>query len=147
MTITRKPTPDECPNSSFHGNPFRYCGICDWVEEELGPKEAAIEKSPEYVLDLVRALTQGETLDFQGHKVPLDVQELLKEWGPRPHLCFIDVGRDMLAYSDNQYLVGCRCHDGNTYQIWQPGDPPFVCRVSGAKVVDPRTLMPPDDKA
>ena len=25
-------SPDECPAASTHGNPFRYCGTCSWVE-------------------------------------------------------------------------------------------------------------------
>lgn len=25
-------TPEQCPAASSHGNPFRYCGSCSWVE-------------------------------------------------------------------------------------------------------------------
>jgi len=25
-------TPEECAAASTHGNPFRYCGVCSWVE-------------------------------------------------------------------------------------------------------------------
>lgn len=25
--------PEDCPERKYHGNPFRYCGSCSWVEE------------------------------------------------------------------------------------------------------------------
>lgn len=25
-------SPEQCPAASTHGNPFRYCGSCSWVE-------------------------------------------------------------------------------------------------------------------
>jgi hypothetical protein len=25
--------PEECPDPSVHGNPFRYCPLCSWIEE------------------------------------------------------------------------------------------------------------------
>ena len=28
-------TPEQCPAASSHGNPFRYCGSCSWVEPPL----------------------------------------------------------------------------------------------------------------
>jgi hypothetical protein len=27
------PTPADCPNPDLHGNPFRYCPSCNWIEE------------------------------------------------------------------------------------------------------------------
>ncbi len=29
-------TPEQCPAAETHGNPFRYCGTCSWVEEPSG---------------------------------------------------------------------------------------------------------------
>jgi hypothetical protein len=26
------PTPEECPSPEVHGNPFRYCPNCTWIE-------------------------------------------------------------------------------------------------------------------
>jgi hypothetical protein len=27
----------ECPNAQYHGNPFRYCMYCDWMEAPAAP--------------------------------------------------------------------------------------------------------------
>lgn len=142
---------EHCPQTEYHGNPFRYCGMCGWMEDAPGPKEEKpvvniTSKSPDYVFDLVRAVKTGEPLDFQGHSVPADVQqELEKEWGrPLAHPCFINAEVDHLAYRE-QYLIGCQCHEGNVKHIWQPGDPPYVCPGSGITVDDPRTLAATND--
>lgn len=136
---------EDCPVKDYHGNPFRYCGSCNW-SEETDPAP-----SPPYVLDMAKALVTGQPLDFQGHEVPLDVQQILKEMGPKPqplgdgwHACAIDAERDTFAYKE-QYLVGCQCHEGNTKHIWQPGDAPFVCPTSGITVADVRTLIPAEE--
>lgn len=35
----------ECPNPSVHGNPFRYCPHCDWVEaHDDQADEAMVER-------------------------------------------------------------------------------------------------------
>jgi len=26
--------PEDCPDPSVHGNPFRYCPVCTWIEEK-----------------------------------------------------------------------------------------------------------------
>lgn len=28
------PDPKDCHQKQFHGNPYRYCGICGWMEDE-----------------------------------------------------------------------------------------------------------------
>jgi hypothetical protein len=36
--MTSSPTaPQDCPNSGLHGNPFRYCPSCTWIEEAPAP--------------------------------------------------------------------------------------------------------------
>lgn len=32
MGKTVLPTPENCPDPSVHGNPFRYCPYCSWIE-------------------------------------------------------------------------------------------------------------------
>jgi hypothetical protein len=49
------------------------------------------------------------------------------------HACRIEHRIDDLAFGE-QYLIRCRCHS-SSWQVWQPGDPPFVC---------PSTLGGPD---
>lgn len=47
------------------------------------------------------------------------------------HACQIERRKDPHAYGD-QYLIHCRCHDGNTWTIRQAGDEPYRCPVTGA---------------
>lgn len=43
------------------------------------------------------------------------------------HACRIEHRVDDLALPGvEQYLIRCRCHS-SSWQIWQPGDPDFVC--------------------
>ena len=42
------------------------------------------------------------------------------------HKCIIEKQKDTMAYVE-QYLVHCKCHMGNVWQTWRPGDPEFVC--------------------
>lgn len=142
---------EACPQAHTHGDPFRYCGYCGWMEIPEGKfeeKPKAPEKTPDYVFDLIRALRSNETLDFKGHSVPVDVAaELAKgDWKdkPRPHDCIINAERDRFAYGE-MYLVGCQCHMGQSYKSWKPGDPAFVCPTSGVVVEDVRTLVPAEE--
>lgn len=101
-------------------------------------------RSPDYVFDLIRALKDNTPLDFRGHKVPADVQEVLLQlnWVTRDkHACIINADVDRMAYRE-QYLIGCQCHEAGVKHIWQPGDPAYVCPVSDTVVEDPRTIIP-----
>lgn len=148
MTFPAWPNKNECSQIEYHGNPFRYCGVCGWMEIPEGKFEAKPAepiKTPDYVFDLVRALKDNTPLNFQGHEVPLDVQqELAKlDWVARDkHSCIINAERDRLAFRE-QYLIGCVCHMGSHQMIWQPGDPPFICNFSGTTIADVRDLVPP----
>jgi hypothetical protein len=31
--------PENCPHPSVHGNPFRYCPYCSWIEAHLTTEE------------------------------------------------------------------------------------------------------------
>lgn len=31
-------SPENCPDPSVHGNPFRYCPYCTWIDTEPNPK-------------------------------------------------------------------------------------------------------------
>jgi hypothetical protein len=43
------------------------------------------------------------------------------------HSCRFEHRPDELAAPGvEQYLIRCRCHS-SSWQIWRPGDPPFVC--------------------
>lgn len=37
MSARVVPAPEDCPERQYHGNPFRYCGSCSWIE----PSEAS----------------------------------------------------------------------------------------------------------
>lgn len=134
-------TEEDCPEVKVHGDPFRYCGYCGWVEDSVKPK------SPAYVFDLVRALKDNTPLNFQGHEVPLDVQQVLSQldWVTRDkHACLIDADVDHFAGRE-QYIIGCQCHEGNVKHIWQPGDPAYKCPTSGVTIEDPSTLVKQGD--
>lgn len=154
MTFPAFTEHDKCPEKKFHGNPYRYCGTCGWMEEEQPvpgkPPTILVLPTSEYVFDLIRTLKGNAPLsmplDFQGHAVPADVQEeLQRAWPsqPRAHQCIIDVEVDPFAHRP-QYLIGCQCHEGGTKHIWQPGDGPYTCPTARTVVEDPRTLLPPD---
>lgn len=131
----------DCPIKEYHGNPFRYCGSCNW-NEETEPIQ-----SPDYVFDIIESWASGLPLDFRGHTVPVDVQRRLEEVlanKKNPHHCIINASVDQLAYRE-QYVIGCECHEGNLKHIWQPGDEPYVCPTAGTVVIDPRTLIPQGD--
>jgi hypothetical protein len=131
----------DCPVKEWHGNPFRYCGSCNWSEETKPVK------SPDYVFDLIRALKDNTPLNFHGHEVPADIQAALSQldWVRRDkHACLIDAEVDHFAVRE-QYIIGCQCHEGNVKHIWQPGDPAYVCPTSGVTVADPRTLIKQGD--
>lgn len=44
MTDQQPVSPEECPDSSVHGNPFRYCPTCTWTELD---EEPAVETQPQ----------------------------------------------------------------------------------------------------
>jgi hypothetical protein len=48
------------------------------------------------------------------------------------HPCQIEFEKDPHAHGE-QYLIRCRCH-ATSWQIWQPGDPAYVCPVTGVRV-------------
>jgi hypothetical protein len=103
------------------------------------------DDTPPYVYDLVRALTTGEPLNFQAHKVPESVQKTLEQAVKdgklgfvTVHACQMEAQRDVMAFRE-QYLVRCRCHS-DSWNVWQPGDEPKSCSA-GTVYPDPRTLL------
>ena len=36
------PKPEDCPDASVHGNPFRYCPYCTWREPEPPKKPCSV---------------------------------------------------------------------------------------------------------
>lgn len=45
MTEQQPVSPEECPDPSVHGNPFRYCPYCTWTEGHDAPEVATEEHS------------------------------------------------------------------------------------------------------
>jgi hypothetical protein len=60
---------------------------------------------------------------------------------PKPlmHECIMEAQRDTFSYVE-QYMVHCKCHDGNTWKSWRPGDELGSC-PGGTAYPDPRTLL------
>lgn len=46
------------------------------------------------------------------------------------HECQMQKREDDMAWAE-QYVVQCKCHMGNTWKIWRPGDPEFICPEEG----------------
>lgn len=42
------------------------------------------------------------------------------------HECIIEKKEDEMAWVE-QYRVHCKCHMGDRWLIWRPGDPEFIC--------------------
>lgn len=42
------------------------------------------------------------------------------------HECQIQRREDEFSWVE-QYLVRCKCHSGDRWVTWRPGDPEFIC--------------------
>lgn len=58
------------------------------------------------------------------------------------HECQIRRKEDEFSWVE-QYLYQCKCHMGDRWTTWRPGDPPFVCPMEG--IHDTTNNMPPKD--
>lgn len=58
------------------------------------------------------------------------------------HECQIQKREDEFAWVE-QYLVRCKCHMGERWQVWRPGDPTFICPEEGNR--DTTHNMPTED--
>lgn len=47
------------------------------------------------------------------------------------HECQIERELDEYSWKE-QYLIRCKCHTGDTWYTWRPGDPEFVCPQEGS---------------
>lgn len=60
-------SPADCPDASVHGNPFRYCPSCSWIEEApiipegYEPQENSFAKN--HAMDALEAELEKQGID------------------------------------------------------------------------------------
>lgn len=52
--------PEDCPDPSIHGNPFRYCPYCTWMEDP-----PTLGEPPETAVDWVLAYVRQENVTVE----------------------------------------------------------------------------------
>ena len=58
-------TPEQCPDREYHGNPFRYCQFCSWMEPAPPPPPCEVCPRPAVTS---RGLCQEHADEFEEWK-------------------------------------------------------------------------------
>lgn len=63
--MTDPVSPEDCPDPSVHGSPFRYCPTCTWTElDDVDPDPAPAERPKR-----IKAANPPKPAPFVNHRV------------------------------------------------------------------------------